>query len=460
MALRLATVDVATIPNRMETTPEGYLICRDVPLARTGDQTYYAHELPGVPARNGMITALREEDEVFSPEAIESFRGKPFTDDHPDEDVTTENWRALMRGVIMNPRRGEGLLTDHLIGDIIVYDPATIAKIRSGKREVSNGYDADYELLEPGRARQVNIRGNHVSLVDEGRCGPSCAIRDRKTAMPQPQPQPKRSFVDHIRRAFKAKDEVEREAALTAAESALPDEDHTHEGDGNHITINVGDPPKDDDPATLAKSAVDEEGDPEDTETTDMDEEKVKALITEVTAPLVETMTALKEAVEAMTAKAAEAQEQIAEIAEAVDDMSDPEDMATQDAVARAAILAPNLSRPTSDAKPGSKSHRDAMGSFKRDALRAALTTDTGRAAVHAVLGHVQPHRIAGMSPAEVNVAFRAASQLVLDHNAARTVDVLQSATSGYVRDDKGQRQRPMTPADLQANANAFYKRG
>ncbi len=238
MTIRIRVTDTAILPNRIETTPEGFLICRDVPLARTGEQTYYAHEVPGVPHKNGMIVAVRDEEEVFAPEAIASFWGKIFTDDHPNDDVTTANFRPLIRGAIMNSRRGEGDEADKLLGDIIVYDPSTIAKIRSGKREVSNGYDADYEVIEPGRARQVKIRGNHVSLVDEGRCGPACAIRDRKTEMPTPKP----TWKDRLFRALRSKDEAEREELLKGVEADMPDEDHTHEGDGHHITINVAPP--------------------------------------------------------------------------------------------------------------------------------------------------------------------------------------------------------------------------
>lgn len=457
MTVRIRVIDTAILPNRMETTPEGFLICRGVPLARTGEQTYYAHEIPGVPHKNGMIVAVRDEDEVFAPEAIASFWGKIFTDDHPNDDVTTANFRPLIRGAIMNSRRGEGDEADKLLGDIIVYDPSTIAKIRSGKREVSNGYDADYEVIEPGRARQVKIRGNHVSLVDEGRCGPACAIRDRKTEMPT---STKPTWKDRLFRALRSKDEAEREELLKGVEADMPDEDHTHEGDGHHITINVA-PPGDDDkkPKPGDLTTDEEEGDNENQENTDMDEDKVNALIVEAMKPFADMLKDISEKVDAIAPKVVAVEEQVAEVAEAVDDMSDPEDMATQDAVARAAILAPNLQRPTTDAKPGSKSHRDAMGSFKKDALRAALTHDAGRAAVNAVLGHTQPHRIAQMTPAETAIAFRVASQMIYDHNATRTASTLASATSGYVRDDNGRPTRPMTPADLQANANAFYKR-
>lgn len=458
MTARLRITDAASIPNRMEDTPEGFLICRDVPLARTGEQIYYANELPGIPAKGGQIIAIRDEDEVFSPKSIESFRGKVFTDDHPDEDVTTKNFRPLIQGVIMNPRRGEGALADKLLGDLIVYDPRTIAKIKAGKREISNGYDADYEIIEPGRARQINIRGNHVSLVDEGRCGPACAIRDRKITMPK-----KLSWKDRLFAALRSTDEDERQELLKSVEAEMPDDGdgHVHEGDGHHITLNLAGfperaPEKD---TTRAESTVDEEGETTTTENTEMDEDKVNELIGKAMEPVTSALTAITEKLDAISTKYAETEEKVDDITEALDDMSDPEDMATQDAIARIAILAPGMTRPHIDAKPGSKPHRDAMANSKREALKAALTTDAGRAAVGAVLGHVQPHRIAAMSPAEVNLAVRAASQMVLDHNAARTAETLTSATSGYVRDEKGAPVRVMTPADLQAKANAYYKR-
>ena len=50
-----------------------------------------------------------------------------------------------------------------------------------GVTEVSLGYDADYEQTAPGVGRQTNIIGNHVALVERGRCGPRCAIGDRQT---------------------------------------------------------------------------------------------------------------------------------------------------------------------------------------------------------------------------------------------------------------------------------------
>ena len=70
-------------PNQIE-TGEGFLICRNVPVARIGDQEYLGSEigLDGADAGK-VITVHRRPEEVFAPEALASFEGKPVTDDHP-----------------------------------------------------------------------------------------------------------------------------------------------------------------------------------------------------------------------------------------------------------------------------------------------------------------------------------------------------------------------------------------
>jgi hypothetical protein len=82
-------------PN-MGLTPEGFLICRNVPLARLGVQRYHASEIPQVAANaNGFIDVDRPESEVFNPVSLASFEGKPVTLNHPMTDVGLWNHRAL-----------------------------------------------------------------------------------------------------------------------------------------------------------------------------------------------------------------------------------------------------------------------------------------------------------------------------------------------------------------------------
>jgi hypothetical protein len=86
--------------------------------------------------------------------------------------------------VVLHPHRGDGLLTnnDFLYADLLIQDEDAIRDVREGKREVSAGYDAEYSELAPGEGRQHGIIGNHVALVDRGRCGYACHIGDSEMA--------------------------------------------------------------------------------------------------------------------------------------------------------------------------------------------------------------------------------------------------------------------------------------
>src|SRR5262252_1714902 len=161
-------------------TPEGFLIIRNVPLARTGPQVYSKQEIPITGDAAGRIIIDRVPEEVFRPETLNSLNGKAVTLDHPEDDVTPENWKALLVGTVVNPRRGLNALDNLLLGDLVIYDSAAIKVIRNKEiREVSVGYKADYEETGTGRGMQRNIFCNHLALVQDGRCGPICRIGDK-----------------------------------------------------------------------------------------------------------------------------------------------------------------------------------------------------------------------------------------------------------------------------------------
>lgn len=167
------------ISEHMTKTPEGYLICLGVPIARIGKQKYLSGEL-GIEdsAPDKTYDVLRIEDEVFSPATIASFEGKPVTNDHPMESVDTGNITAYQCGHAQNVRRGVGNDSDLLIADLFITDKRLIDEIQSGRREVSCGYDCEYSQDEDGTIYQRAIRGNHVAVVDNGRAGHRVAIKD------------------------------------------------------------------------------------------------------------------------------------------------------------------------------------------------------------------------------------------------------------------------------------------
>jgi hypothetical protein len=162
-------------------TPEGFLVVRNAPLARTGHQLYSDQELPLTGDSDGHIIIQRDPEEVFRDQTVYSFHGKPITMDHPDTDVSPDNWRKLAVGYVINPRRGEGVLNHLLLGDLVITDPKAIKAVRQGGlRELSAGYDAEYEQTADGHGRQHNIIANHVALVSDGRCGAACRIGDSR----------------------------------------------------------------------------------------------------------------------------------------------------------------------------------------------------------------------------------------------------------------------------------------
>ena len=165
-------------PNMAE-TPEGFLICKNVPIARTGFQHYLSSEIYE-DGNNEVINVYRAPSEVFSIQTLSSFEGKPVTNGHPDVDVTPQNYRIYAKGHVQHVRAGKGDDADKIIADLYITDPALITEIRNGKREVSAGYYAEDSEDEHGRVCQHNIRGNHVAVVDEGRAGHTVAIRDAK----------------------------------------------------------------------------------------------------------------------------------------------------------------------------------------------------------------------------------------------------------------------------------------
>lgn len=175
-------------------TADGYLAVR-AKAARTGVYQYSGAEVDP-DNTHGLrdqttVNVLRDEAAVFDERAVRSFIGKPITDDHPRQAVTAANWRDHARGVAMGAVR-DG---DHLAFDLVLMDAATIAKVEAGKAELSNGYSTKIEVGDftapdgtKCAARQTEITGNHIAIVDRGRAGPSCRIGDAATCDSIPLP--------------------------------------------------------------------------------------------------------------------------------------------------------------------------------------------------------------------------------------------------------------------------------
>ena len=160
----LATVD-----------PDTGFLKVDARLTRTGVFTYSD-------AEGETWGELRTDGEVFDADTLDSFRLAVVTDDHPSGFVTAATVRDVQIGSVGTDVRRDG---EFVRATIQITDADAIEAIRGGKKELSCGYTSRViqdQGVAPGgatyAARQTEIRGNHLAVVDRGRAGPSCRILD------------------------------------------------------------------------------------------------------------------------------------------------------------------------------------------------------------------------------------------------------------------------------------------
>lgn len=162
-------------------TPEGFLLCVDVPISRVGTFDYKKSEA-GIDGGD-VVKVTRSPEELFKPEAIGSFEGKPITIGHADF-ANPNNYQKVSRGVVQNVRRGEGEKADLLLADLMICDAEAIDKVESGKlTELSIGYEASVIADGFGVGHHADFVGNHVALVESARCGSVCKFGDGKMSI-------------------------------------------------------------------------------------------------------------------------------------------------------------------------------------------------------------------------------------------------------------------------------------
>ncbi len=193
------------ISDNIGRTPEGFLVCRDAVIGRTGFHTYKGEELLREHGKDKLhelgfddvspaadIKVFRDASEVFHPDTIRSFEGKPFTDNHPPGFLTPDNVALYQKGHIQNVRKGDEPLDSGdwpLVADIVVTDANLASRIENGERELSSGYG--YSLkANNGTLWQTDIVGNHEALVPKGRAGSDARIYDAAPADAEAQPKP------------------------------------------------------------------------------------------------------------------------------------------------------------------------------------------------------------------------------------------------------------------------------
>lgn len=382
---------VEQLSPKQSMTPEGFLLCEAVPIARTGSQLYAGHELPDLdPDRDGLIKVVREEADVFRPETMASFEGKSITIRHTF--VDSGNVRMHEVGHAQNIRRSTDE-PDLLLADFLIKDAHAIRTAKS-MREVSCGYDADYEQDTPGLAYQRNIIGNHVALVERGRAGPRCSIQDEEI-MSKPTKTPT-GLVARLLLAIRSGD--------TAMQKRIADEAEAEE-------------------AAEEQRVADEAA----------EEEKKKT--TDAIAKLTQTVDSMGQ----ILAKLVKSKDEEVDPDKKIADEDDPEAKKTMDAaLSLAEVLAPGIRVMTGDT----------VATLRKAALaQAARTPDT--------LAVLQPllagRTVDALTDDAAAVIFTAGAQLMKAKNTGNVA----VHSSGRTRDFGA---APITPAEINKANAEFWK--
>lgn len=416
-------------------TPEGFLVCIGVSIARTGEMTYGPGETPLEVGEDGRVRVSRDSKEVFRPETIASFEGKPITLGHPQDFVSPENWKHLTKGIVQNVRRGEGETENDLIADILITDASAILMVKNGLRELSCGYEAEYTQTGAGIGTQSNIVGNHVALVDNGRAGSSYAINDQKW-----KGTPMAKLAEKIKSIFgKAQDELTALAkdAEGEMEKGKKDDKASDAGAYDELVKMVKD--LGEKVGAMGKPANKDAS----TEPTESEPAKVDAKDDEESSGLEARLAKLEAAVskllEGQASGDADEDDEGEEVEASEDDGEEMESSLTGDEASRVEILAPGM-KVTKDSKD-----------FKKKALLEAYKTADGKKAIHVLTGGKAP---TFDSAEKTDAHFVAVSELL---KSARSSDLARSRTRDASGDGTSETTGAKTAEDMNAINAKFY---
>ena len=161
-------------------TDEGYLVDHPI-VTSTGIFEYTNPD-------GSMRRELRLPEDVFAPESLKTYRGKPIIITHDAGYVDKDNVEEEQIGTILSEGYQDG---DDVRAEIIIHD--TDAMKECGLRELSLGYNLRLEETpgvwngQPYDAIQRDIVINHLALVGSARAGEQARLnidaRDQKTTL-------------------------------------------------------------------------------------------------------------------------------------------------------------------------------------------------------------------------------------------------------------------------------------
>lgn len=169
-------------------TPQGFMICQGVTLAKPMVKDYYAGEL-GVAdgyEPTDIIGIYTGPDVLFGQAVIDGYTAADVVMMHPKgNQLNSDNYKDHVIGTAKNVRADNG----YLVADLTIKDKWAIEAIEyEDVKQISLGYAAELDMTAGTTDSGQNYHGqwvgmvaDHVAVVREGRCGDDCKIGDKQT---------------------------------------------------------------------------------------------------------------------------------------------------------------------------------------------------------------------------------------------------------------------------------------
>ncbi len=402
-----------------------------VSIGRTGDMEYGRGEVPIEAGSNGIVIISRSEKELFKPETLASFEGKPFTIKHPEDFVDAKNWKDLAKGIIQNVRRGEGEQKDDLVADILVTDVDAISLIENGVRQLSCGYEAEYFETGKGTGEQKNIVGNHLALVEEGRAGDTYKINDQKG----------------VNNMNKKLDAILKKLLGKTADQIMKDEEAKEKAEKSKDAVAM-----DELVAMCDKmaEAIKKIGQPNDEKpVVEKKKEEAPAKDEEVNAPLEERLKALEAAVAKLLERESKEDEvPVADEDEEEEVVMDEDEEESEDAKGEFELTGDEKSKKEILA-PGLVATKD----FKVQALKQAYKTEDGKKSIDSVTGGKPDFASVDM----VNILFNAIPEMLKTERNGQVAKTKK--TTDYNSSIFAEGNEVMTAEKMNELNNKFYNK-
>lgn len=439
------------LSDNISITPEGYLLCKNVLLTHTGELEYIEGEHPFDEIK-GSITVTRDAEELSSDETIASFTGKSITVEHPEDWVTPDNWQETTHGIIMNVRPSpekievNGEMVDGLLGDFLITTSQAIEEVQNGLREVSLGYDALWVQTGDKTAKHTKIRGNHCAIVEYGRAGIECAIKDSKGDIMTLKEQFKSLFGVSLDSAIKkkAKEKAAADKKAKDAEEAKKKAEEEQKAK--------------DEAGAAAKAKKDAEG----KKTTDEGVEERLAKLEEMLVAIIAKLSGDEENAEEETAE--EIEENDEEVVDEDEEETEDED-SEEEGSEEELEVSDEDSEEDEDDKKSKKKVSDTMAraeilapgireskNVKREALQKAFGTKDGRTIIQPLLGK---KKIADLKESVLQSVFYAASELMKESRVNNHAKVKSLTIDSF----PSLKQKGITPDQINEANKKRYNR-